>query len=472
MRVLGLSRVLGAGVAVTLCGIPVSAAEQQGDSIPTLLAGGWLFDGTRDTLIPNPGIVMIAGKIAAVGPAVLPERVIRVTVPAQATILPGFFDLHAHYAVDLFDRGRVDDTTAYPALFLANGVTSTFPAGEMDPEKMRRLRLAIDRGDRIGPRILNSGPYFGSWRPGWSRTMTGDSIAREVAYWAERGVRGFKAKGISGPQLQALIEAAHRYGLSVTGHLDSGFRGSVNPADAIRMGIDRVEHFLGGEAFPADRSAYRSLESLDPDTPAVQAIIHLYLERHVFFDATLTAYGYYGAQDPEVFSAGAEESTYLTPFMQEEIRRRPARTVNEQFERIYWIKRKTVKAFYDAGGGDLITLGTDHPSWGQFLTPFAVHRELHALVLSGIPPAAALRIATINGARAMGVGDRFGTVEAGKIADLVVVRGNPLQDITVTRQVIRVFKGGVSYDAVALRRGAKGTLGPRDASDISAWVRP
>ena len=86
------------------------------------------------------------------------------------TIFPGLVDLHAHYAIDLFGAGRVEETEAYPELFLANGVTTTFPAGELDPERMRELRLAIERGDRTGPRILNSGPYFGSWRPGWDNS--------------------------------------------------------------------------------------------------------------------------------------------------------------------------------------------------------------------------------------------------------------------------------------------------------------
>lgn len=73
-------------------------------------------------------------------------------------ILPGFFDLHAHYAVDLRGEGRVDETEVYPTLFLANGVTSTFPAREVQPEKMRDLRLRIEAGDQAGPRLFNSGP--------------------------------------------------------------------------------------------------------------------------------------------------------------------------------------------------------------------------------------------------------------------------------------------------------------------------
>jgi imidazolonepropionase-like amidohydrolase len=71
-----------------------------------------------------------------------------------------------------------------------------------------------------------------------------------------------------------------------------------------------------------------------------------------------------------------------------------------------------------------------------------------------------LRAATINGARALGVGDRLGTVEAGKWADLVVVRGNPLQDITATRNVEHVVKAGVVYDPQALLASVEGAMGP------------
>jgi adenine deaminase len=144
--------------------------------------------------------------------------------------------------------------------------------------------------------------------------------------------------------------------------------------------------------------------------------------------------------------------------------------VNQQFENIYWTKRREVKAFYDAGGGDLITLGTDHPSWGEFITPFSVHRELLSLSRAGIPNAAVLRIATINGARAMGLGDRLGSIEVGKWADLVVVRGNPLADIRRTRQPRLVVKAGRVYHPDALMKAVEGTIGPASAADTAAWA--
>jgi imidazolonepropionase-like amidohydrolase len=78
--------------------------------------------------------------------------------------------------------------------------------------------------------------------------------------------------------------------------------------------------------------------------------------------------------------------------------------LNEQFGRLFKAKLKEVKAFYDAGGRDLISLGTDHPSWGEFFSGFGSHRDLQALVLAGIHPAAAIKIGTINSARAINIG--------------------------------------------------------------------
>ena len=436
-----------------------------------LITGGQLIDAVTDGAIRNPGLLLRAGKILRIGlgdGTLDLDRATMIVLDDDEYILPGLFDLHAHHAMDLFGQGRIDERTGYPSIFLANGVTSVFPGGEMNPVEMRELRLRIERGAEPGPRLFNSGPYFGRWRPGWT-DISADSIAAEVDHWVNQGARGFKAKSISPKHLQALIEAAHRRGVTVTGHLDSGFRGSVNPRDAILMGIDRVEHFLGGDAILGDRSAYRSLENLDPGTPEFEDIAALYIRHGVFFDATLTAYGYYGERDPEVFTYFHDEMRYLTPYMREIIEAREPRAVSDQFERIYWVKRKTVKAFYDAGGGHLITLGTDHPSWGEFFTGFSSHRELHAMSLAGIPNIDVIRIGTINGARALGVSDRLGTIEAGKLADLFVVRGNPLEDIRSTRNVSMVIKAGERFDPAELLERVVGTIGPSGPQDEVAW---
>jgi imidazolonepropionase-like amidohydrolase len=336
---------------------------------------------------------------------------------------------------------------------------------------MEAARWRIARGEQVGARIHGSGPYFGTARPGWQNTaMTPERIRQEVDAWAARGVRGFKAKGIQPAQLFALIDQAHRHGLPVTGHLESGARNSVNPRDAIYMGIDRIEHFMGGDAISADRGAYGSLEALDVTRPEVDAVIQLYLRRNVYYNATVSAYGYWATKDPRIFTQWEDERSFLTPRAREITAAAiTARRVNQQFERIYRVKFAEVKRFFDAGGGRLITLGTDHPSWGEFLSGFGAHRELHAFVLAGIPPAAALKMATINGARALRLGDVLGSIEAGKLADLVVVRGNPLEDITITRRTRLVVLGGRVHDTAALFASARDRLGPATPADDDWW---
>jgi len=94
---------------------------------------------------------------------------------------------------------------------------------------------------------------------------------------------------------------------------------------------------------------------------------------------------------------------------------------------------------------------------------------VHAFVLAGIPPAAAQKMATINGARALRLGDVLGSIEAGKLADLFVVRGNPLQNITVTRKTRLVMARGALYETAALLASARNRLGPATAADDDWW---
>ena len=437
--------------------------------------GGRLWDGTGDTARPNPGILVRNGTILAMGVFdTSVEGVEVLQLDSRHFVMPGLFDLHAHYAVDLFGEGRVDEYTVNPVLFLANGVTSTFPAGEVDPVEARRGRERIAAGEIPGPRIYSSGPYWGTARPGWSHeAMTPDSIRREATHWALSGARGFKAKGIRPEQLEVIIEVAHDHGLTVTGHLDSGFRRSVNPRDAILMGIDRIEHFLGGDALSSSQLAYASLEVLDLEDAETARMIRdqarLFIDQGAFFDATLTAYGYFADREPVVFDYWADEMGFLTPYAREVVESQLPRRPLDQFERIHYVKRETVKAFVDAGGSGQLTLGTDHPSWGEFWSGFGSHRELHAMVLAGLPNAVALRAGTVNAARALGVSERLGTVAVGKYADLLIVEGDPLSTITDTRNGFRVVRSGRVYDPAELFDSVRGRMGPPSAGDASWW---
>lgn len=91
------------------------------------------------------------------------------------------------------------------------------------------------------------------------------------------------------------------------------------------------------------------------------------------------------------------------------------------------------------------------------------------MVHAGLPNAVVLKAATINGARALGVADRLGSIEVGKLADLYVARGNPLDDIKTVRKVQLVMKSGSVYDPGSLLRSAEGRIGPAGPDDHAEW---
>lgn len=443
--------------------------EQWRQPQEVVIRGGWLFDGTSDTRVRNSGIVVRNGKFMEVG-ATLSARDLSgaqvIDLDENATILPGMFDLHAHYNMNLLGEGRVDEATYNPLIFLANGVTSTFPAGEFDPELMIQTREGVDSGEQIGPRIFNSGPYFGAARPDWNDEITLQEIRDGVDYWAARGARGFKAKLLHPEPMRVLIDQAHKHGLTVTSHLHNYEWGNhVNAKDAILMGLDRIEHTV---VHPGDMFAGKSL----PGTPEFDAIVALFIKHRVYFDATMSVYTIFAADpDPGVVVEWVNERKFFTPYVQELVAKR-SRDGSEPYQILYKHKRKALKAFYEAGGGHLITVGSDHPSRGRYLAGFCVHRELLAMVLAGLPPTVVLKAATINGARALGVGDKLGSIETGKFADLYVARGNPLEDIRTARNAQLVMKAGQVYDPQVLLKSAEGRIGPSRPEDRAAWGRP
>ena len=450
-------------LSVAAAGLSLITAGNAVAQTPVVIRGGWIFTATSDQVVRNRGILVRGGIFQVVNGAVAPAdaagaRVI--TLSDSEYVLPGLFDVHAHYNMTLGPNGvRSDEYTYNPLIFLANGVTSTFPAGEYDPDGMMETRKRIDSGQQIGPRLYNSGPYYGTARRGWNKNWTAEDIYKDVDYWAAQGARGFKAKGISPAHLEALIERAHMHGLTVTGHFDSGFRNSTNAKDAILMGVDRVEHILGGDALDSMKQAYPSWNVVDIKSKKFKDIVALFVSHRTVFDPTITAPVYFGTLQ-EGFDYWIDERKFFTPAVQAWVKNKPARKPNPMFDSLYWAMRRTTKAFYDAGG--TLTLGTDNPSQGEFLAGFSSHRELHALVLAGIPPAAALRIGTINGARALNVGDKLGSIEVGKFADLFIIRGNPLRDIRNTRHVETVMKSGVVYNAADLLEQAEGKIGPKE----------
>lgn len=465
----GLIHIRRLGTMIVVCLLIVllsnlsTNAQQVGD---LAIIGGQRFDTQTGTFVANSGILIRDGRIIRIDdPLDIPDGYPVLNLTEGQFILPGLVDCHAHYNVRLL-RTRREEFHVMPIQYLANGVTVTFSCGEYDPEKMMELRKDIESGAKIGPYLINSGPYFGIARRPWHADP--QQVRDEVDFWAQQGVGGFKAKLIDPECLEALVEQAHKHNLKVTGHLDSGFRNSVNPSTAIDMGIDRVEHFLGGDAMTADKPAYSSLAAITPDMPEFQAIVKKFIEHDTVFDATITAYGY--GSDDAIYEHWFNESSLLTPFVLAKIAEknasRPQQSM-DQFIQIYKTKKTTIDDFFRAGG--TITTGTDHVCDGRYLPGFSIHREMHAMNESGIPASDVLRIATINGARAFGIDADFGSIDIGKWGDVFVVNANPLDDIRNTRSPVFVVRAGRLHKTAELLNSVEGKLGPTTDDELADW---
>jgi imidazolonepropionase-like amidohydrolase len=450
----------------------LQAQWSEPDEGSLIIRGGWLFDGVSDTRRPNSGVVIRDGVIVEVDadsekPILAGAEVIE--LQNSDTILPGMIDLHAHYNLDLVDKGRVEEVAYNGTIFLANGVTATWSAGEYFPDRVIAQRDLIDDGKAIGPRLFASGPYFGAFRceysiktadddcAAWPNDITEDEIRQEVDKWAKQGVVSIKIKQATPGEAAILIDQAHKKGLTTTGHL-SNYHAEydVHLRDAILMGIDRIEHQV-------------TLGSGGAESAEMLPMIDLILRHKVFYDANLQMYGGINLRkEHPAEMLWTDESKYFTPYAQALLEERgppPPESDSAEFSQ----RVLELITLYKAGGAELLIVGTDEPVYTSLLPGFAYHRELLAMTYAGLPPAAVLKAATINGARALGVEDKLGSVESGKLADLVVVTGNPLDDIKAAREVKFVIRDGVVHDPDSLLRSAEGKIGPAGPEDHASW---
>ena len=460
--------------AVLALTVAATAAAQWSESASDeiIVRGGWLFDGVSDTRRQNTGIVIRDGIFAEVD-ADLQEQVLAaanvIDLTEDDTILPGMIDLHAHYNLNLVNVGRTEEVVYNGIIFLANGVTSTWSAGEYYPERVIEQRDLVDAGESIGPRLFASGPYFGGFRceysittaaddcAAWPNDITEEEIRAEVDKWAEQGVISIKIKQATPGEAMILIDQAHKNGMTTTGHL-ANYDGEwdVNLRDAILMGIDRVEHRL-------------TLGSGGAGSADMQQMIDLILKHRVYYDANLQMYGGIDLRS-ELGSAmiWTDEADFFTPYAQQLLDERgpPA---PESSEAAFAQRILELRSLYEAGGENLLVVGTDEPVYTSLLPGFAFHRELLAMVHAGLPAVTVLKAATINGANSLDIADKLGSIEVGKLADLFVARGNPLEDIKTARNVKLVIKAGVVYDPETLLRSAAGKIGPSGPGDHADW---
>ena len=222
------------------------------------------------------------------------------------------------------------------------------------------------------------------------------------------------------------------------------------------MGLDRVEHQL-------------TLGSGGPESAEMGQMIDLMLTHQVYYDANLQMYGSVNERSKHLSEmVWTDEAKYFTPYAQDLLEQR-GEPPPESDEAEFAQRVLELKSLFDAGGGHLLIAGTDEPVYTNLLPGFAYHRELLAMTYAGIPPAAVLKAATINGANALGVEEYLGSIEVGKLADLVIVNGNPLDDIKAARNVRFVIRDGVVHDPAELLKSAEGKIGPAGPHDHADW---
>lgn len=457
--------------------MPALASDNNGsvDTEPLLIRGGWLFDGISDARRRNSGILVEGGNIIGVDlpsniPSTMPVQVIELA--ESETILPGLIDLHAHYNLDLIDQGRAEEVVYNGIVFLANGVSATWSAGEFFPERMIAQRDLIEAGRAVGPHLFVSGPYFGAFRceynvsvaedecAAWPNDITEKEIIDEVSKWAQEGVVSLKIKQATPNEARIIIEQAHKLGMTTTGHLANyNVEYDVSTRDAILMGIDRIEHQLT-----------LAVGQDDPRSTQMNEVVDLMIKHKVYYGPNLQMYGGINLRNAHPTEmTWTDESKYFTPYTQTRLLQRgipsPESEQKEYDQRII-----ELMALYDAGGKHLIVVGTDEPVYTTMLPGFAYHRELLAMTYAGLPPIDVLKAATINGAMALGVADRLGSLESGKSADLLVVKGNPLDDIKAARNIRFVMKAGQIHNPEELLRLAEGKIGPAGPADHRDWT--
>ena len=439
------------------------------DAPVVALRNAILIDGTGVPARSGQTVVLRDGMISAVGPDG------EIEVPADAevhdltgmTLLPGLVMLHEHMFYPAGGGGMYNEMGwSFPRLYLAGGVTTARTGGSMMPYADLNLRDLIAAGRIPGPRLDVTGPYLngpGLPIPGVHALSGPDDARRMVDCWADEGVDSFKAyMQISRAELGAAIEEAHARGIKVTGHLCS-----VTYREAADLGIDNLEHgFMAATDFVADKEPDRcpsgasdALVGLDPHGPEFRALVDHLVEHGVAITTTMPVFETSVPGRPPA-SPGALDAMSVEA-RESYLRRRARLAVADSPETVALFERamQMEKVFHDAGG--LLIAGTDPTGYGGVVAGYANQRQLMLLVEGGFTPEEAVMIASLNGARYLEMADEIGTVEAGKRADLVVVRGNVSEDISAVRNMVRVFKDGVGWDSAALFASVRGTVGIR-----------
>lgn len=405
------------------------------------LVGGTLIDGTGRAAIPDSVILIDKGRILAAGARS------KVEVPKEAsiidmhgkTILPGFWDMHAHF-----------EQVEWGPIYLAAGVTTVRDCGN-EFEFITAVRDAIAQGRGLGPRILAAGVVDGSGplALGAQRVDTAEQARMWVDRYHAAGFQQIKVySSVKLEEVKAVAEEAHKLGMTVTGHVPEG----LNAFQVIEAGQDQINHVHYIDAImhpPLPKGASRedrmkAVIDLDLHSPDAEKAVAFLKDHHTVIDDTVALYELFTAstaKPPASFEPGVNK---IAPELAEQLTDvGPPTPRSEMLEKMFNKDLEVVGALHRAGVP--IVAGTD-----QAVPGYSLHREMELYVKAGFTPMEALQAATIVPARVMKVDHELGTVEAGKRADLVILDANPLEDIHNTRKVEYVITNGVLYNGAEL----------------------
>ena len=434
-----------------------------------------VIDGHGTPAREDQTVVLRDGRIASVSSHARVPTGATVVDGNGHTLIPGLVGMHDHmfYPAPKVNPAAKEalypeQASSFPKLYLAGGVTTIRTTGSIEPYTDLALKQAIDAGRIPGPKMHTTGPYLegmGSFTPQMHELSGADDARDTVDYWIAEGATSFKAyMHITRAELTAAITAAHAKGIRVTGHLCSiGFR------EAADLGIDDLEHglfvdteFTPGkqpDVCPDTKLAVAGLAKMSIDSPQLQELIRYLVAKHVAITSTLPVFETFvpgrAPVDPRVLAAMLPETRveYLKS------RDRVAAMTDSPWTAMFKLEQQFEHAFVQQGG--VLLAGLDPTGYGGVIAGYGDQREVELLVESGFTPVQAIEIATLNGARFMGVDDEIGSIEPGKAADLVLLKGNPANNIKDIENVELVFKDGVGYDPARLVQAANGTVGLR-----------
>ncbi|HET8925517.1 MAG TPA: amidohydrolase family protein [Candidatus Acidoferrum sp.] len=435
-----------------------------------------VIDGTGAPVQSDQTLIIRAGKISALGDFAVTKisESAKVLDLTGRTLIPGLVGMHDHMyypqPVNLAGQQRrgilqfeQQSSFSFPRLDLAAGVTSLRTTASVEPYADVNLKNWIDAGKIPGPKIHVTGPYLegaGNFRLPVHELTGPDDARKTVEFWADQGVTSFKAfMHITRAELAAVIDAAHKRALKVTGHICS-----ISYREAAELGIDDIEHgFILATDFdpgkkpdacpPYSEQVRAHFVTLDPASAEVQDLFRTLIQHRVAITSTLPGMEAYSSDRPplqqrvlDVMSPQAQAG-----YLSQRLLQPPTSTLKKEMELEH--------AFAKAGG--TLLAGPDPTGIGGVVAGFGDQREVELLVEAGFTAVEAIHIATANGSEFLGELDKIGTLAAGKLADIVVIDGDPSVNIRDIEKVEMVFKDGVGYDSAKLIESVRGLVGLR-----------